>query len=466
MNLALQDITSASFPEIIEKSLEDGIAVTSAFNRRGSLLAVGCNDGRVVIWDFVTKSIAKQLLGHIETVASVSWSRNGRTLISASLDCSVNVWDVATGDQKYSYKFDGALNSAQVHPRNDKIFVASPHMSAPVLINTTIPDGDPGCRKLLLSDLEEDDLQIGSKSRAGDPGMIAVFSKKGENIYVGTPKGKLIILDTSSLKVIKHFSVSERGGCGIKSIEFSKDGSAFLVNSVDRILRLFKTDGHVIMHEFQDVINRIPWRTCCFSNDGEHVIAGSSLEVQHLIYIWDREGNLLRTIEGPKEGLLHVVWHPVRRVIASTSTHGVVYIWGVQQTENWSAFAPDFKELDENVEYIEREDEFDIIDDGNVDKDREEEETEDVDVVTIDEPHFGSSDEEPIEDELVHIPVNLTIEDEDDEKDPNGATEGQQAVTPVNPNEADDDGLTPRKRGQKSSSIVRLKNMHLFTSFS
>lgn len=26
------------------------------------------------------------------------------------------------------------------------------------------------------------------------------------------------------------------------------------------------------------------------------------------------------------------------------------------------------------------------------------------------------SDEEPIEDELVHIPVNLTIEDEDDEK--------------------------------------------------
>lgn len=47
--------------------------------------------------------------------------------------------------------------------------------------------------------------------------------------------------------------------------------------------------------------------------------------------------------------------------MASTTNRGTVLLWHCPTLEKWSAFAGDFEELDENVEYVEREDDFDIV---------------------------------------------------------------------------------------------------------
>ena len=140
------------------------------------------------------------------------------------------------------------------------------------------------------------------------------------------------------------------------------------------------------------------WKKCCFSGDGEYVCAGSAR--QHALYIWEKStGTLMKILHGTKgETLLDVVvrtlfvvaettaktcdlqWHPCRPIVGSIS-QGVVTVWAQQQVENWSAFAPDFKELDENVDYEERESEFDLEDeDKSVQMNEEEKDGDDVEV--------------------------------------------------------------------------------------
>lgn len=165
-------------------------------------------------------------------------------------------------------------------------------------------------------------------------------------------------------------------------------------------------------------MNKTTWKKCCFSGDGEYICAGSAR--QHALYIWEKSiGNLVKILHGTKgELLLDVVWHPVRPIIASISS-GLVSIWAQNQVENWSAFAPDFKELDENVEYEERESEFDLDDeDKSVDLSAEAKQDEEIEVdVCKVEPiaAFCSSDEEH-EDEyaLQFLPMAPEVEDPED----------------------------------------------------
>lgn len=50
-------------------------------------------------------------------------------------------------------------------------------------------------------------------------------------------------------------------------------------------------------------------------------------------------------------------------MIASCTSAGEINIWQTTTNEAWSAFAPGFEELEENREYVEREDEFDLVSD-------------------------------------------------------------------------------------------------------
>ncbi len=53
------------------------------------------------------------------------------------------------------------------------------------------------------------------------------------------------------------------------------------------------------MREFQNAVDRTPWRTATFSADSEHVIGATAAKAQLQLYIWNRPlGNMERILEG------------------------------------------------------------------------------------------------------------------------------------------------------------------------
>ena len=131
----LSESFGQNYPEENDGTLDCiTMAITCQFNRFGTLLAVGCNDGRVVIWDFLTRGIAKIIQAHVHPVCSLSWSRSGQRMVSASTDNTVSIWDVLTGECDQRYRFPSPVLKVQFHPRCETEILVTPMRHAAVVV--------------------------------------------------------------------------------------------------------------------------------------------------------------------------------------------------------------------------------------------------------------------------------------------------------------------------------------------
>ncbi|NJR75593.1 MAG: WD40 repeat domain-containing protein, partial [Scytonema sp. CRU_2_7] len=68
-----------------------------SFSRDGKTLASASGDYTIKLWDIATGKQLNTLTGHRSGVSSVSFSPDGKTLASASYDRTIKLWNVATG---------------------------------------------------------------------------------------------------------------------------------------------------------------------------------------------------------------------------------------------------------------------------------------------------------------------------------------------------------------------------------
>ena len=72
----------------------------------------------------------------------------------------------------------------------------------------------------------------------GDTNICASFDRRGRCIYAGNSKGKIFVICAQKFKLIRAFKVGTSSQ-GVKQIKFARKGSCFLVNSADRVIRIY-----------------------------------------------------------------------------------------------------------------------------------------------------------------------------------------------------------------------------------
>lgn len=279
---------------------------------------------------------------------------------------------------------DGQVRRVQVSEREfgNKIFAEIPASEDAICF-----------RRLCVVDEFQDGLSTEiRKARKKAPFSVA-FSRGGAQVMRGGPSGLVRVYqlgerdqfgrngrDMGALKCISTVCVP--GKAAVKAIVVSRKRGHILVNSQDRSVRLLDpvevlkerqlSDAAPVVLEammtFTEIVNKTLCKSVCFSPDGDYVLGGME-GTEHRIHVWRVfDGHLELTLEGAREAVREIVWHPIRGIIVSVGHTGGVYVWARNVTENWSAFATEFCELEANEEYKEKEDEFDV-------KEAEDEET-------------------------------------------------------------------------------------------
>ena len=96
-----------------------------AIHPREPVLAAGCEDGTMRLWDYRNGKM-RILVGHHRRVRSVAFNGRGDLLASAGQDNTVRLWDPATGVQRFLLRdHSAAVLELAFSPEGDRLASAS-----------------------------------------------------------------------------------------------------------------------------------------------------------------------------------------------------------------------------------------------------------------------------------------------------------------------------------------------------
>jgi RNA polymerase sigma factor (sigma-70 family) len=305
----------------------------------------GGSDHQVYLWDVTTgKRLSPRADIHLGRVESVTYSPDGKTLLSTAGDGTLRFWDPATGKERRRLegKFGSMTHAASYSPDGKTIAVA-------------IDGGGAVC--LLEAESGKEILRV--KNPASGWFTCTAFSPDGKTLLTGGNrfddgwKGTPCLWDARTGKELRAFKGHINN---VKSVAFSPDGKTFASGGEDETVRIWETATGKELHLLRE--HRHWVESLCFSPDGKTLVSADARSLR----FWETAtGKELRAVDVGL-GISVVAFSPDGKTLATGEYDDSIRGWfvrlrdansgdairrwaGHRNTVSSLAFSPDGKAL-------------------------------------------------------------------------------------------------------------------------
>ena len=275
----------------------------------------------------------QRLAGHQDSIHAVAFSPDGQTLISASDDRNIHIWDVNTIKKKYTWFMPYEMYSVAISPNSEIVATGS--------VNGRITLWNFQTRQLNRTLL---DLNFPEKNM----GIITslVFSPDDQILISGSSDKtvRLWYFKTGQSKRILNGHTD-----GVWSVAICSQSQFVASGSADKTIRIWdlKTYQNPMV-----LTGHSNWVTSVlFTPDNQILISASA---DNTIKVWDwKNQQLIRTLTGHSAAIFSIALSPNSQILASGSVDKTVKLWNwktgelLQTLSGCSpvAFSPDGQRL-------------------------------------------------------------------------------------------------------------------------
>jgi len=272
-----------------------------AFSPNGLFLLSGSVDKTMKLWDVRTGQAIRSFKGHTNAVLSVAYSPDGCTALSGSRDKTMKLWDVETGQaiRTFQEHTDAVLSVA--YSSNGRTALSGSR-------DKTMKLWDVGTEQAI-------------RSLEGHTGWVksVVYSPDGRFIASGSANKTVKLWDVGIGQATHTF---QEHNDAVLSVAYSPNGRTVLSGSRDKTMKLWDVETGQAIRTFTGHTDWVI--SVAFNPDGQFIASGSG---DKTVKLWDvSSGKLIRTLIGHKNSVISVAFSP-DGILASGDRDGVIKLW-------------------------------------------------------------------------------------------------------------------------------------------